>query len=420
MLLSYCTNVHPAEDLEGVIRQLRDYSGPIRRAAGLDVLGVGLWLPAGLAHQLAGSPGDVDTLRTVLAEEGLQLHTVNAFPFGGFHNEVVKLDVYRPTWADPERLEYTMDCAEVLAALLPEDAAGSISTLPLAWREPWTQEEDDAATAAFAEASTRLRALRDRTGRTIRIAVEPEPGCVLDTVADVVAWLEPRLERGIDPGLVGLCVDTCHLAVSFADPADAVRGIGAAGLRIVKVQASAALHVVDPSDPAARKALAGFVEPRYLHQVREWQSGGTVIAADDLDEALSDLPAGGPWRVHFHIPLHHVPAAPLETTVDVLRRTVADVGRLPYGPDVHLDIETYTWSVLPGATVGIIDGIAAEITWARTHLAPVTTSSNSAISSNSATDTGTDTDTDTDTGSDIDPGETHRRTALATGARKKS
>lgn len=367
MLLSYCTNVHPAEDFDGVVRQLREYAGPIRRRAGLETLGVGLWLPAGLARQLAGSAEDRAALRNVLDAEGLQLHTINAFPYGGFHNEVVKLDVYKPTWAERERLEYTLDCAEVLAALLPDATAGSISTLPLAWRESWTRDDDDAATAAFAELSSRLWDLRERTGKTVRVAVEPEPGCVLDTVADVVGWLAPRIQRGVDPEFVGLCVDTCHLAVSFADPAGAVRQIDAAGLRIVKVQASAALHVTDPSDPAARDALAGFVEPRYLHQVRESQPAG-IVPADDLDEALRDLPGENAWRVHFHIPLHHVPAAPLETTVDVLRQTVAEVDRLPYGPEVHLDIETYTWSVLPGASVGITDGIAAEIAWAKSNL----------------------------------------------------
>jgi hypothetical protein len=302
-----------------------------------------------------------------LTAEGLQLHTVNAFPYGGFHNEVVKLDVYKPTWAARERLEYTLDCAEVLAALLPEDTAGSISTLPLAWREPWTHNDDDAATSAFAELSSGLRGLKERTGKTVRVAVEPEPGCVLDTVADVVGWLEARIDRGIDPGFVGVCVDTCHLAVSFAEPGGAVQQIDAAGLRIVKVQASAALHVPDPSSAAARAALRAFAEPRYLHQVRESGAGG-VLAADDLDEALNQLPGEDAWRVHFHIPLHHVPAAPLETTAGVLRQTVQAVERLPYGPEVHLDIETYTWSVLPGGQVGITDGIAAEIWWARTHL----------------------------------------------------
>ncbi|UWX98363.1 metabolite traffic protein EboE [Arthrobacter zhaoxinii] len=368
MQLSYCTNVHPAEDLDGVIRQLRNYAGPVRRRAGLDVLGVGLWLPAGLAGRLAGSAADIAVLREVLSEQGLQIHTLNAFPYGGFHNEVVKTDVYKPTWAQRERLQYTLECAEVLAALLPDGTPGSISTLPLGWRDPWTADDDAAAVTAFAELCEGLRTLKERTGKMVRIAVEPEPGCVLDTVSDVAQWLAARIPRGIDPDYVGLCIDTCHLAVSFADPVAAVRSVGAAGLRIVKVQASAALHVAAPADAAARTALEAFAEPRYLHQVRELRRDGTVLMADDLPEALSELPGRGPWRVHFHMPLHLVPALPLETTAEVLEMTVAEVGSLPYGQDAHLDIETYTWSVLPGKPADLVEGIAGEIAWARSRL----------------------------------------------------
>ena len=368
MQLSYCTNVHPAEDLDGVIRQLREYAGPVRRRAGLDLLGVGLWLPAGLASRLADSDADLALLREVLAEEGLQIHTLNAFPYGGFHNEVVKTDVYLPTWAQPRRLQYTLECANVLAALLPDGVPGSISTLPLAWRSPWTRADDDAAVRAFAELSEGLRTLKECTGKTVRVAVEPEPGCVLDTVADVTAWLAAGIPRGIDPEYIGLCIDTCHLAVSFADPAEAVRGIREAGLRVVKVQASAALHVDLPAGNSARSALEAFAEPRYLHQVRELDTDGTVLMADDLPQALGELPGRGPWRIHFHMPLHLAPAPPLETTADVLRAAVTEVSRLPYSAEVHLDIETYTWSVLPGKQPDLIEGIAGEVSWAESHL----------------------------------------------------
>ncbi|WP_454048858.1 metabolite traffic protein EboE [Cellulomonas sp. Marseille-Q8402] len=375
MPLSYCTNVHPAEDLDGVLEQLARYAGPVRVAAGLDTLGVGLWLPAGLAHRLAASPADRARLRDALAAQRLTVHTLNAFPYGGFHADVVKHAVYRPTWAEPARAAYTLACAEVLADLLPDGVDGSISTLPLAWREPWTPADDAAATVALADVSAGLRDLAARTGRTVRLAVEPEPGCVLDTVDDVAGWLGDRLGTGsgrIDPEHVGVCLDTCHLAVSFADPVAAVRRIRQAGLRVVKVQASAALHVADPADPGARAAVARFAEQRYLHQVRE-HSGGTVHPADDLPEALTDLPSAGPWRVHVHVPLHHRPAAPLAATTDVLRDAVTAVLRGPHGDEAHLDVETYTWSVLPGdlaarAADDLVAGIAAELRWAVDHL----------------------------------------------------
>ncbi|MBI9115583.1 metabolite traffic protein EboE [Sanguibacter sp. YZGR15] len=379
MHLSYCTNVHPAEDLDGVLDQLVRSAGPVREAAGLDVLGVGLWLPASLAHRLAGSAEDRDRLRTVLAEQGLEVRTLNAFPYAAFHADVVKLDVYSPTWAEPERLAYTLACAEVLADLLPPGADGSISTLPLAWREPWSAEDDAAATEAFVALGAGLRDLAARTGRTVRVAVEPEPGCVLDTVDDVVAWLSARVPDGVDPEHVGVCLDTCHLAVSFADPEGAVRWITDAGLRVVKVQASAALHVADPADPAARAAVAAFAEPRYIHQVRERTEAGPVLAADDLPAALGDehgdatgdaLPGTGPWRVHFHVPLHHEPAPPLAATTDVLRAAVRAVVATPHGLEAHLDVETYTWSVLPPGSrdVSLVAGIAAELRWALDHL----------------------------------------------------
>lgn len=365
MELSYCTNVHPAEDLEGVLEQLDAFSGPVRRAAGLEQLGVGLWLPAALASRLAASAEDRARLRARLDANGLVLRTINAFPYRAFHADVVKLDVYSPDWTDARRLAHTLDCAVVLADLLPDGGAGSISTLPLGWRDPWTPDDDWQATAALARVSRVLRALRDDTGRTVRLAIEPEPGCVLDTVNDVVDWLGARTGPGeIDPEFVGICLDTCHLAVSFADPADAVGRIADAGLRVVKVQASAALHVERPSQPRSRDAVAAFIEPRYLHQTREQGPDGVVRAADDLSEALELLPAEGPWRVHFHVPLHLAPRAPLTATTDVLVAALDAVRSIPHGDEAHVDVETYTWSVLPDPVDDLVAGIAGEVRWA--------------------------------------------------------
>lgn len=368
--LSYCTNVHPAEDLAGVLAQLDRYAEPVRRLVGVDVLGLGLWLSAEVAAGLAGDPALRRRLRAELDARGLEVYTLNAFPYGGFHDEVVKHSVYRPPWTDPRRLAYTRDCATVLADLLPDAAAyGSISTLPLAWRTPWDTVDDEAAAAAFGELTGVLDGMARGSGRPIRLAVEPEPGCVLDTVADAVAWLAPR----VDPRYVGLCLDTCHLAVSFADPARAVAGIHAAGLSVVKVQASAALQVDEPGTEAARLALANFTEPRYLHQVRERAGAQDVLGADDIPQALVELPAQRAWRVHFHVPLHARPAAPLSATTDVLRGAIAAL-EAGAGTDLpHIEVETYTWSVLPetagnGGDTALIRGIAAELRWASAQL----------------------------------------------------
>ncbi|QWF85953.1 metabolite traffic protein EboE [Amycolatopsis sp. CA-230715] len=353
-MISYCTNVHPAEDLEGILAQLDRYSVRVREYCDEDLLGVGLWLAAPVARGLAENRDVLAKFRAELDARGLGVCTLNAFPYGGFHDEVVKRAVYHPKWTERARLRYTLDCVTVLGGLLAEDAAyGSISTLPLAWREPWAPADDDAATRALAT----LTEVLDRGERPIRLAVEPEPGCVLDTVADALRWLSGR----VDPAHIGLCLDTCHLAVSFADPAATLRQIAEAGFDVVKVQASAALHVAEPAAECARAALAAFAEPRYLHQVRERAADGTVLASDDLPAA--DLPARGPWRVHFHVPLHTAPPAPLSGTTDVLRAVFAGLRG-----DPHVEVETYTWTVLPGGVDDLARGIAAELRWARGEL----------------------------------------------------
>ncbi|APU17415.1 MULTISPECIES: metabolite traffic protein EboE [Actinoalloteichus] len=380
MTLSYCTNVHPAEDLSGILAQLDDYAEPVRRRLGADRLGVGLWLAADVAAGLAEDADARARLASELRARGLEVHTLNAFPYGGFHQQVVKHAVYQPRWTERSRLKYTLDCATVLADLLPADADhGSISTLPLGWRLPWSIADEMLALGAIDELTLGLRELHRRIGRPIRLAVEPEPGCVLDTVADAVGWLSGR----VDPAYIGLCLDTCHLAVSFADPTETIASIKAAGLEVVKVQASAALQVDRPQSPATKAALAHFDEPRYLHQVRELGSDQQIRAVDDLPQAASELPGLGPWRVHFHVPLHAQPVAPLRSTTWVLREAVTALRHAQeFRP--HVEVETYTWSVLPRAGTSqaaaettettprsdaeLVDGIAAELTWAAENL----------------------------------------------------
>ncbi|RKT19405.1 xylose isomerase-like TIM barrel protein [Streptomyces sp. 1114.5] len=370
--LCYSTNVHPAEDLPGILRQLDTCAVPVRERTGFDRLGLGLWLAADAAAELAADPALLRRLRTELDARELAVLALNAFPYGGFHQRVVKHAVYRPDWTEPDRARYTADCATVLAGLLPDDAdGGSISTLPLGWRRPWSAAADRAAEEALRRTAAVLRTVSGRAGRPIRLAVEPEPGCVLDSVSDAVRWLAPRA----DLEFVGLCLDTCHLAVSFADPERTVAEVERAGLRVVRIQASAALHLDDPGDPQARRLLARYAEPRYLHQVRELDGSGRVLTADDLPEALDRLPGRGPWRVHFHVPLHARPPAPLRATTDVLRRAVAAVGERTV-----IEVETYTWPVLPGESVGtppgaaagapagVPAGIAAELVWAEREL----------------------------------------------------
>ncbi|MEU9220432.1 metabolite traffic protein EboE [Streptomyces sp. NPDC048376] len=367
--LAYCTNVHPAETLDGVLAQLRDHCEPVRKRLGRDRLGIGLWLARDAAHALVTDPAALRGLRTELDRRGLEVVTLNGFPYEGFGAEEVKYRVYKPDWADPERLDHTTSLARLLAGLLPDDVAdGTISTLPLAWRTAYDETRADKARAALVTLAERLDALQELTGRSIRVGLEPEPGCVVETTHDALAPL-----TAIAHDRIGVCVDTCHLATSFEDPHTALDDLTAARVPIVKSQLSAALHAEHPADPAVREALAAFAEPRFLHQTRTTTPSGGLHGTDDLDEALADggpLPDTAPWRAHFHVPLHAAPAAPLTSTLPVLK---AALTRLVGGPQPltrHLEVETYTWQALPTelrprARAQLTDGIAAELALAR-------------------------------------------------------
>lgn len=349
--LAYCTNVHPAETLDGVRAQLRDHCEPVRRRLGRDRLGIGLWLARDAARALVSDPAALRELRADLDRRGLEVVTLNGFPYEGFGAQEVKYRVYKPDWTDPERLTHTTDLARLLSALLPDDVReGSISTLPLAWRTPFTDQDAATARAALVTLAERLDALEELTGRSIRIGLEPEPGCVIETTADAIAPLTavredirrrtPAAETaqqavpsvGVGsasgpphartaapqqspppPGApaappapspngtrrtlgspeapksadrIGICVDTCHLATSFEDPHSALDALDAAGIAIPKVQLSAALHAQQPQLSTVREALAAFDEPRFLHQTRT-RSGGALHGTDDLGPALS-------------------------------------------------------------------------------------------------------------------------------------
>jgi sugar phosphate isomerase/epimerase len=362
--LGYCTNVHPGEDLQEIITQLDTYAVAVRRLVSADRLGVGLWLAAPVAALLAADPGAVTRLRRDLDARGLEVVTFNGFPYRSFHAPVVKRAVYQPDWLTQDRMEYTVNLARILAGLLPEDAArGSVSTLPLAWRTPWTRRHSSVARRQLSDLAGRLAAVREQTGRLVRVAFEPEPGCVMESTAQVVAELS-----GLDTELLGVCLDLAHLACEWEEPAAALARLVRAGLPVVKVQVSAALAAKQPGEAGTSAALRGYAEPRFLHQVRNADGH----AADDLTEALDEgLP--GPWRVHYHVPLHAAPQPPLHTTVDVLRDALAVLLGGETAACDHLEVETYTWNVLPPAQrpsgpAQLAAGIAAELRFTQHEL----------------------------------------------------
>lgn len=366
--VAYCTNVHPGESLDEIVAQLRTYAGPVRERLGWPRLGVGLWLARPVATELA-APGAMATLRDVLAELGLEVVTLNGFPYRSFHGEGDKTRVYRPDWSEPERVAYTLDLARILARLLPEDVQdGSISTLPLAWRERWDADRAAACAHNLRRAAEGLAELQDATGRRIRLAVEPEPGCRIETTGQAAVAV-----AALETEHVGVCLDLCHLAVQFEEPGAALVVLAEHGVAVPKVQVASALEVATPDRPTVRDALARFDEPRFLHQVRTAASGGAQ-GCDDLPAALAGgLPDDTPWRVHFHTPLHAEAVPPLATTQPLVADGLTHLVGRATPVTRHLELETYTWTVLPpdrrpAGAAALADVLAAELAWVAERL----------------------------------------------------
>ncbi len=392
--LCYCANVHPGESLDAAIEAARTHAKAVKAAVSPDApMGYGLRLTAAATQEAARDPARLSALRDALEESGLDAFTVNGFPFGAFHGVRVKEAVYRPDWRAPERLAYSCALADVMAALT-EDA--SLSTVPGGYRPDGRGHE-----VAIAENYLRFAAhaarLADRTGRIVRLAIEPEPECLFETTAEAIAFFEAHLfteaatsRLGALAGLstaaaaealprhLGLCFDVCHAAVAFEDPVASLDALEAAGVPVHKLQLSAAL-TAPRADAAARAALAAFDEPTYLHQVVARGPDGRLRRHVDLGAALAEAAADPQaeraaaeeaWRVHFHVPVFAETAPPFESTQAELARVLDRHRRRPIC--AHLEIETYTFDVLPDAVAaqaGPVEAmIARELAWARARL----------------------------------------------------
>ena len=371
--LSYCTNVHPGRTVAEVDEGLDRYTAEVRRRLGR-LLAAGLWLAAPVVRELLATEGAVSRFAERLAARDLVCHTLNAFPYGDFHSPRVKENVYRPDWSQPERLDYTSGCAAILARLLPEGTEGSISTVPLGFKG-FEQPADfvERACDRLVELARRLDRLHAKTGRMIRLAIEPEPFCLLETTAETIAFFE-RLwtrtggsaELDILRRHIGVCYDVCHQAVEFEHAGRSVGDIERAGIRINKVHITCALELDRPAENReGREALARYVEPRYLHQTFARTPDGRLLRSVDLNERLARDPPpefldAETWRIHFHVPVDAERLGPLATTRPELEWALSAVDELDYAP--HLEVETYTWEVLPGeGPIDLVEGLTREL-----------------------------------------------------------
>lgn len=362
--LAYCMNVHPAQTREELDRGLREITLPLKERLSPDQpFGIGMYFAAPLARTV-----EVEALASELHSAGLDPFTFNAFPYDGFHTDGLKEDVYKPTWAEPERHAYTRDVLRIAEGLWEgretDHSHLSISTHPGSYGA-WVSGPADlhGLSRGFLEVK---QDLIDASPLPAILSLEAEPRASSGNQRELAEFLMVlRVRAGDAADRYGVCLDTCHAAVEFEDPEEAVK-LATFGGPLGKLQFSSALRLENPGGNAAgRKALLALDEPRYLHQVSASAALG-VADLSELTEPTEEWLAADEWRCHFHVPVDLDEACGLQTTrahgEATLAAALSDPTRWGVG-DLHVEIETYTWDVLPGPARGagdLVDGLERE------------------------------------------------------------
>lgn len=388
---TYCSNIHSGEEWGDHFKQLKLHLPKLKsRLSPNAPFGVGLRLSAKAALELKKG-STLEDFRNWLDSEDLYLFTINGFPYGSFHGERVKDNVYAPDWTSEDRLIYTLNLIEILARLLPDGIDGGISTSPVSYKywdkvKSGTSEIFEKATQQFAMAAHEMNRVLEETGKEIHLDIEPEPDCLLENGTETIQyftdWLSPvgadylHKQFGHDQAKaedilkkhICVCYDTCHFALEYENAEKAIQSFKDAGIRIGKTQISSALKVdwtrpgISPENVLSRLKI--FDEPVYLHQVIELKKDGSYHQYRDLPEALKQFDEANAkeWRIHFHVPLFLDEFGELSSTRDHIKQALPHL--LKNSGCTHYEIETYTWEVLPDRFKSdLTDSIEREYRW---------------------------------------------------------
>jgi hypothetical protein len=377
--LAYCTNIHRGETWPEIFGALQTHTLAVRqKVCPHEPFAIGLRLSQQAATELS-DPQTLVKFQRWLGKKACYVFTINGFPYGQFHGARVKEQVYAPDWTSSERVAYTNRLFDLLAKLLPAGVAGSVSTVPGSFKE---FIQTDAQKKRIRENIWRcvehLAAVSEKTGRTLHLGLEPEPLCLLENSAETILFFEQlRAEHNGDARLdqfLGVNYDTCHFAVEFEESRAALNSLRAAGIKLSKLHLSSALKTKATTE--ARAMLKNFADDVYLHQVVARDETGILKFYRDLADALKFQPSAAnlqppaDWRIHFHVPLHAPAAPPFENTNDHL---LSALDWLAENPRLcpHLEMETYTWEVLPPDLKArtVVDQLAAEYRWTLARLA---------------------------------------------------
>ncbi|MEO0835315.1 MAG: metabolite traffic protein EboE [Cyanobacteria bacterium J06642_3] len=394
--LTYCTNIHPGETWSEVETNLKQYIPQLKARLSPDTaFGIGLRLADIAARELLAGD-NLEQFQTWLKSQDLYVFTLNGFPFGSFHHQVVKDKVYAPDWSTEERLQYTSRLIKILTALLPSGLDGGISTLPISYKPWWQnhQQRDQVLTQSslnLAQAIAELAAVKQSTGKLIHIDLEPEPDGMLENTQEIIDffqdWLFPlagkwlQENQGVDQAIakdwitehIRVCYDTCHFAVEYESPQYIIQSLQQAGIKIGKIQLSSAIKIDIPIEINQRQdilaKLDSFAESTYLHQVIARDANGNLKHYADLADALEHFltTEAQQWRTHFHVPIFIPKFQPFESTQDHILKLLNMLPCDSIGQ--HLEIETYTWEVLPQELkLDIVTSIEREYQWVLSNI----------------------------------------------------
>ena len=388
--LTYSTLVHPGDTWEDMKASLQQYVPEVKKRISPDKpFGVSLRLANSSVETLMAQPQERAWLKKFLTDNDLYIFTINAFPYGPFKNVVVKENVYEPDWTTDQRTKYTMNIADILAEVTREVDEPTIQTAPLAYRPKVTdQAYQDKFNENIYRVIAHLMNLEKRTGRRIKLAVEPEPYCFLETIPETVEWFQRKIYSliaaqqiskisgnplsevfGAVRRYLGVVLDICHQSVEFEDITGDIELLSQAGIPIFKLQEAAALRV-DNVTPEIVEELKKYTGTIYLSQTTELRNGVITrfLNLEDAIAAWEKDPGPREWRTHFHVPVFIDSLGPFKTTRSGIDDALRVHAKTPLSN--HLEIETYTWDVLPAhlKTGDITEYVVRELEYVRDEL----------------------------------------------------
>ncbi|MEA2013283.1 MAG: metabolite traffic protein EboE [Verrucomicrobiota bacterium] len=359
--LTYCMNIHSGNSWNDMLNAIEHYVVPIKQEiAPATDFGLGLRLGAEMVSNISESK--IASFKKMLSDYDMYVFTVNAFPYGVFHKKPLKKKVYLPDWGEDDRLIYTKNVAETLAKILPENINGTISTIPVTYGKNLPSK----SIANIISIAKFLAELDKTTGKKIILTFEPEPDCYIEATQDTIDFFK-LLNKNISEKMMqylGICLDTCHFALQFEDPLKAWECFEKNGINVPKIQLSAALRYSPKKTPSfssfadsAKNELEKYAEDVYLHQTRI-KKDSRLFYFHDLSDALKN-PEHGEWRIHFHVPLYKQKySETLFSTSDSMNTNF--FAKIAAFSDLHLEIETYSFNVIPKKEISIIKSIEQE------------------------------------------------------------